>query len=373
MGAHTPARTRSPERSRPARFRMMWRLRRRSRRLMAAGVGITLLGPMAVSSTAAGATPATAASDRSVECALSQILVPSCGVLWGVYSNPEEGQNAYNSVTSLESDIGREFDLVHRYHDFSNRDAQGIFPDKWERRLTNGEDGAERTLLVNWTTRIHGSEDRASWRDVANGMYDESVIRPAARRLKEWNKPIFLAFDHEAEGNRRPTQGDGPDYVAAWRHIYEIFEEVGADNVIWTWIHVGWIGLEHTVKSFYPGDEYVDWIGYDPFNYYVCRDNDWRSPGQAMGRWYTWLMRNGFDHKPIMLAEYGTVADPENEWAQAQWYRNLVPALRKHPRIRAVAHFNTHKVCDTRVTTRPDVLEAWGEAGRHPYITVQVD
>ncbi|MGP3966127.1 glycoside hydrolase family 26 protein [Streptomyces sp. 6N223] len=276
-------------------------------------------------------------------------------------------------MTGIESDIGREFDIIHRYHDFSNKGSQGIFPDQWERRLANGEDGADRTLLLNWTTRIHGSDERVSWQQVASGAYDESVIRPAAQRVKEWDRPIFLAFDHEAEGNRRPTQGDGADYVAAWRHIYEIFQEVGADNVIWTWIHVGWIGLEHTVKSFYPGDEYVDWIGYDPFNYYVCRDNEWRSPGEAIGRWYNWLQRNGFDHKPILLGEYGTVADPENEWAQAEWYRNLVPALRKFPRIRAVAHFNTHKVCDTRVTTRPDVLEAWGEAGRHPYVTIQND
>jgi hypothetical protein len=369
MGAHTPAR--NPGRFRPARVRK-GRSGRRGRSLTAAGIGIVLLGPLTVSSTAADAVPPDA-SGQTVECGLSEILVPSCGLLWGTYTTPEDGQNLYDAVTGIESDINRQFDIIHGYHDFSNRGGQGVFPTQWETQLGNGEDGVDRTLLLNWTTRIHGTDERVSWEEVASGAYDESVIRPVAERLKEWGKPVFLSFDHEAEGNRRPTQGDGPEYVEAWRHIYEIFEQVGADNVIWTWIHVGWIGLEDTVKSFYPGDQYVDWIGYDPFNYYVCRDNDWRSPGDAFGRWYNWLMNNGFDDKPIMLAEYGTVADPENEWAQAQWYRNLVSALRKYPQIRAVSQFNTHKVCDTRVTTRPDVLEAYGEAGRHPYINIHDD
>src|ERR671922_220435 len=67
---------------------------------------------------------------------------------------------------------------------------------------------------------------------------------------------------------------------------------ISADNAIWTWIQVGWIGHQDTTPTFFPGDEYVDWIGYDPFNYYVCRDNEWRSPDVAFSRWYYWLQRN---------------------------------------------------------------------------------
>ncbi|MEO3752183.1 glycosyl hydrolase [Streptomyces sp. B6B3] len=312
-------------------------------------------------SSTAGAAP------QQPDCPLNEIYVPECGVLWGIYTETAEGRNPYTSVLDLESDIGRQFDFVHRYHDFSNQGSQGRFPDQWEQQL--GADD-ERMLLINWTTRIHGTDERVSWDEVDSGAYDESVIRPVAQRLKDWGKPVFLAFDHEAEGNRRPGQGDGWDYVQAWRHIYDVFEQMGVDNVVWTWLHVGWTGHEETTPNFYPGDDYVDWIGYDPFNYYVCRDNEWRSPGEAFGTWYNWLQRNGFDHKPIMLGEYGTVADPENEWAQAEWYRNLVPALEKYPNIKAVAQFNTYKHCDTRVSTRPDVLEAFADAGRHDYVTL---
>jgi hypothetical protein len=335
-----------------------------------AAIGGVVLGPLTISSSAADAEPP-ARDTQSVQCSLNEILVPSCGVLWGTYSRPSEGRNPYNTITDLESEIGRNFDFIHRYHDFSNSGTPGVFPDRWERMF--GNDDPSRTLFFNWTTRIHGTDDRASWHAIAAGEYDESVIRPVARRIAEWGRPAFLAFDHEAEGNRRDSQGNGPQYVEAWRHIHEIFEEEGATNTIWTWIHVGWTGHAENMRNFYPGDEYVDWIGYDPFNYYVCRGLDWRTPGETIGTWYRWLMRNGFDDKPIVLAEYGTVADPEDEWAQAQWYRNLVPALRDHPRIKAVSQFNTFRACDTRVTTRPDVLEAYGEAGRHPYVDINGD
>ncbi|MGP3970704.1 glycoside hydrolase family 26 protein [Streptomyces sp. 6N223] len=343
--------------------------RRRSLSLVAAALAAVAVSPLTISGSTANGASTDAAGARE-ECTQNEILVPNCGVLWGIYTKPEGG-DLPATVTGIEEDIQRKFDFIHRYHDFSGQGSQGVFPDAAEKELAQN---GERTLLINWTTRVHGTDGeestRVPWADVANGDYDESVIRPAARRIAEFGQPVFLAFDHEAEGARAPEQGDGPEYVAAWRHIYEIFQEEGADNAIWTWIQVGWIGHQDTVASFYPGDEYVDWIGYDPFNYYVCRNNEWRSPDVAFSRWYVWLQRNGFADKPVMLAEYGTVADPEDESAQAQWYRDLVPALERYPNIKAVAQFNTYKNCDTRVTTQPDVLEAWAEAGRSDYINI---
>jgi hypothetical protein len=334
--------------------------RRRRWSLTAAALAAVVVSPLTISGSSANGAPTDAAEGRE-ECTQNEILVPNCGVLWGVYTQPQGG-DLPATVTGIEEDIQRTFDFVHRYHDFSSS-----FPDEAERELSaNGK----RTLLINWTTRDHGGEDRARWADIASGQYDEEIIRPAARQVAEYGQPLFLAFDHEAEGARAPDQGDGPESAAAYRPIYDIFQEEGADNAIWTWIQVGWIGHQGTTPTFFPGDKYVDWIGYDPFNYYVCRDNEWRSPDVAFSRWYYWLQRNGFDDKPIMLAEYGTVADPEDASAQAQWYRNLVPALERLPNIKAVAQFNTFKKCDTRVTTQPDVLEAWGEAGRSDYVNI---
>lgn len=335
------------------------------RRGLAALVGLTTIAALMVTGVPANAD---AGDPRSANraCGLSSNLVPNCGLLWGVYTDVAAGRNPYTTVTDIEEDVGRPMDIVRRYHDFSGKGIPGVFPDEFERQLT--ADG-ERILFLGWTTRLHNSQTRITWPAITSGKYDESIIRPAARRLKEWGKPVFLDFDHEAESpKRQPTQGSGWDYIQAWRHIYRIFQQEQVNNVTWVWVHVGWLGHQYRVKNFYPGDAYVDWIGYDPFNYYYCKQNPWRSPGEAIGPWYNWLMQNGFTDKPIMLGEYGTSRDPEKPGAQAQWYRNLPQALMKYPRIKAVTQFNTFKKCDTRVTTSLEVLTAWGEAGRDPYV-----
>ncbi|MDT0306768.1 glycosyl hydrolase [Streptomyces sp. DSM 44917] len=342
---------------RPARHR-----RRRARGTVAAALVAAVLGALTVSGPPASGSPEAAGDPR---CALDEQLVADCGLLWGIYTNREGRGNLYRDITGIEEDAGRPFDVVHRYKDFSGTGASGVFPTRYEQRL--GEEG--RILFYNWTTRRHDGAGRATWDDVAAGLHDERVVRPAARRLARWDRPVFLAFDHEAEGERHPNQGEGEDYVRAWRHVHEIFEEEGADNVRWVWVSVGWTGHADVIRSFYPGDAYVDWIGWDPFNYYVCRNLDWRTPEETIGPWYEWLEDNGFGDKPWMLAEYGSVADPRDPEAEARWYRNLVPALRRYPRIRAVNLFDTHKKCDTRVTDEPAVMEEWSAAGRHPYVS----
>lgn len=90
----------------------------------------------------------------------------------------------------------------------------------------------------------------------------------------------------------------------------------------------------------------------------------WRSPSETFGRWYHWLQDNGFDDKPYLIAEYGTVSDPKDKTAKARWYRDLPKALASYPDIRAVIQFNSNKFCDFRVHKNSDVLKAFGGAGK---------
>ncbi len=49
------------------------------------------------------------------------------------------------------------------------------------------------------------------------------------------------------------------DYVTAWRHIHDIFEQEGATNVRWVWAPNVKPGLPTPYAELYPGDDYVDW------------------------------------------------------------------------------------------------------------------
>ena len=53
-----------------------------------------------------------------------------------------------------------------------------------------------------------------------------------------------------------------PNFVAAWRHIHDLFDAAGATNVIWVWnpnIINPVPGVQ--LEPLWPGGSYVDWVG----------------------------------------------------------------------------------------------------------------
>jgi beta-mannanase len=78
----------------------------------------------------------------------------------------------------------------------------------------------------------------------------------------------FYAFDDAS----RIECADGPErYRDVYRHIHDIFATEGVTNVEWAWVvnHESRIPDEewNHVDNYYPGDEYVDIISVDGYNW----------------------------------------------------------------------------------------------------------
>ena len=74
--------------------------------------------------------------------------------------------------------------------------------------------------------------------------------------------PISRLTSEQANGNRPG------EYVAAWRHVHDIFTSVGANDVTWVWCPN--VDPDHKMQSLgslYPGDAYVDWTCLDGYNW----------------------------------------------------------------------------------------------------------
>ena len=74
---------------------------------------------------------------------------------------------------------------------------------------------------------------------IIDGDYDQ-YIKSWAEGIKALGFPIAIRFAHEMNGTWYPwcerTNGNRPgQYVRAWRHVHDIFSEVGATNVTWVW------------------------------------------------------------------------------------------------------------------------------------------
>ena len=293
-------------------------------------------------------------------CPVSALLVPSCGVWWGIYKPPSSGETWATTYTDLEGQVGRPFNVVYRYHDMSNSGGSGQFPDKYEQAL-----GVNHILMFSWASRNFSAGTQLLWADIASGKYDASVINPEAARLKAYGKPVFLTFDPEMD-RRMPAAGTAADYVAAYRHIHDQFAADGVTNVIWVWTVTGYGAHDSEFPSLYPGDAYVDWIGYDPYNFASCHNEAWKSFNDTIDPFYQWLESNGYGDKPFMLPEYGTVADPSDPSASGAWYAGMPSAMAAHPNIKAVMQWDDIGTCNSELTVNPGTLSGFTSAGHSP-------
>ncbi|MFC7843252.1 glycoside hydrolase family 26 protein [Streptomyces sp. NPDC001046] len=282
--------------------------------------------------------PEPGAAGSRAGCRPTALLEPPCGAWFGAFV-PHERDDLPEKVRAYEQRVGRKLDIVYTYHDMSlpagtRREGQLLTPE--ERRV-----GEDRMLLLSWESKWWGGtkQQQPTWRQIAAGELDEKVIDVQARRIKDYGKKVFLSFDLEMD-TRTPANGTPAEFVRAWRHIHDRFRELGVGNVVWTWITTGYLDHADTMKAMYPGDDYVDWVGYNQYNYYRCHDTGWRTFARTQEATYAWIREHVSGGKPLMLSEFGTAADPDRPDRQAEWYARVPAVLKRLDGVKAALQWN---------------------------------
>jgi beta-mannanase len=167
---------------------------------------------------------------------------------------------------------------------------------------------------------------------------------------------------HEMNGNWYPwsvdTNGNSArTFVAAWRHVHDLFTQAGATNVSWVWTINTFTGLHESARrigAFYPGDAYVDWVSMTGFNWGTSNTwNTWQGVDEIFRDAYRALVR--FE-KPIMISEIGTVTTGGDA---ARWTRRSLARLRDgYPRIKAIVWFDSRYPGDIDFRLRGDMATA---------------
>jgi hypothetical protein len=174
---------------------------------------------------------------------------------------------------------------------------------------------------------------------VAGGRYD-AYIRNWAQQAAAWGHPFFLRFNWEMNGNWFPwsasSNGNSPvDYVAAWRHVHDVFTSVGATNVTWVWCpNVDPSNSLTSLASLYPGDAYVDWTCLDGYN----GDDPWVSFSDLFGSTYAQITGAIAPNKPMIIGETGST---EAGGSKAMWILTMLSELpNEFPKIRGLLWFD---------------------------------
>jgi hypothetical protein len=180
--------------------------------------------------------------------------------------------------------------------------------------------------------------------DVIDGRYDD-FIRDFAEEARDWEHPFFLRFNWEMNGGWFPwSEGangnSSGQYVAAWRHVHDIFTAVGATNATWVWCPFVEGGDEARLSSLYPGDDYVDWTGLDGYNWGTnpAAPQSWRSFDQLFAASYEAIAGSVAPSKPMMIAEVGS---SEIGGDKAAWIRDALARIpADYPQVRAMLWFD---------------------------------
>lgn len=281
--------------------------------------------------------------------------VPDKGAYFGAYAQPKGALSMADAMLALETQVGRKFALDRQYR-------------AWEEAIPSGYDAwtsdQGRIPVVSWKAQRRKDGSLVTWRDIAQGKEDP-WIKQQAMTVASFGKPIFISFHHEPEDD--PKSGTAADFVAAWRHVHTIFRDLHANNVSWTWIMmVGTFRDPANASAFYPGNEYVDWVAADGYNWFGCAgwSPSWLSFEEVFRSFREFSRSTG---KPAMIPEWGTVDDQLMPGRAAQWFRDASTTIKSWPEIKGLAYFNADAECSWRVETSKSTLSAFSEIGQDPY------
>jgi hypothetical protein len=299
--------------------------------------------------------------------------VPSNGAYFGTWRGPGPGRPAevQNRLVQAEQQIGRKYAIDHRYYDWG-------FPLPSPYEEWTSKQG--RIPLVNLCACHFNDGSVVPWSEIASGAHD-AYLSAMADRFAAFAKPVFFIFDGEPESKVDNSTGQTPAaYIAAWRHIVETFRAHHADNVAFMWDTTAYSftaesGDASKVKSIYPGDDVVDWIASDPYNF--NHSGAWRSLSFELDAWYRWA-RAEHPNKPLALAEWGSKEDAHDPQHKAEWLREALKDLQtKYRQIKAVVYFDEKKyedntVNDWRIDTSTPSSRAFAEIARSRWFDFSV-
>jgi Glycosyl hydrolase family 26 len=216
------------------------------------------------------------------------------------------------------------------------------------------------TTLMN-TIRSYGSIPMLNWasmssplanngtgwtlQQVIDGDFD-SYIRSFAAGAAAWGHPLFLRFDWEMNGTwfpwGEPANGNQPgQFVAAWRHVHDLFTAAGATNVSWVWCpSVITTNATADLSELYPGDGYVDWTCMDGYNWGTLHGpTGWQSFNDVFASTYSEIADSIAPTKPMMIGEVGS---SEGGGSKAAWISDMFAQLAAgYPDLRALVYFET--------------------------------
>ena len=186
-----------------------------------------------------------------------------------------------------------------------------------------GERNAKRN---DWLKRINSGETDDYWREWA-------------KNAKAFEAQVILRFGFEMNGDWFGWGQQPEAFKAAWKRVYTIIrEEAGASNVQFMFApNVEWDPRNKlaAIELYYPGDEYVQLLGLDGYNFGNdhSKDHRWQSYRQVFEKS---IAKMSQAKKPLILSEIGCAEGPR----KAKWIEDFLKSVTSDPRVSGFIYYN---------------------------------
>ncbi|GGS82930.1 hypothetical protein GCM10010156_46990 [Planobispora rosea] len=319
-------------------------------------------------------------------------LAPACGgAWWGLYRSGNADVSAHEGDRLDDSTVPRRFDAFRRYYSLAQ--LTGTAPEQtliWP-TARDAELARDRVLFLQIDGRCFGGcpssfnghplpepatfddpetppDFTGEWirpGDVAEGRFDP-LLNAAADRLKAFPGQIVLDLSSEIDTqvdwmtDRELRASWTAGYKRMWRHVHDLFTARGVTNVRWNYVVGGFSGDDSIYTASYPGDAYVDWISWDPYD----NQCSYGSAHAVLNRFYArleaGLLGQGARNKAYGIMELGF-----GEACQEAYFRNLAADLKRLPKIRAILYFDRPSA---EYALTPEGWRGYANAATDPYL-----
>jgi hypothetical protein len=238
----------------------------------------------------------------------------------------------------------------------------------------------------------HGP-DKFSLNEIIAGKWD-AYIDKWGDAARDFGHPMIVAFGVEMNGDWFPWSGTyyggedwddgrndwkGPEvFKTAYRHVVDRVRARGALNVKWMFHTNNYsypLDTWNFAPAYYPGPEYVDWLGLSVYGQQFTDE-----PNPDIPSLVDWPYQElcGLDpNKPIMVAEWATGEFPyspdEHGMRKPQWIKQGLDLFRtRYPRIKAAIYWHERwqnvdqSYSNLRVNSSVESLNAYREGVAHP-------
>jgi hypothetical protein len=225
--------------------------------------------------------------------------------------------------------------------------------------------------------------DRFSLTAILAGKWDK-YIDAWADAAKAFGKPLFVSFGNEMNGDWFPwsgwfyggARGGGNEvFKRAWRYVVDRVRARGATNILWVFqvnnypaSHYDW----NTMKAYYPGPDYVDWLGLSVYGKQFRNTGNW-ADFLGLLDWPYKEITALDPNKPVMLAEFGVGSFFVKAHKKAQWLSDAFSLIPKYPRIKAAVYWHERwqnedgTYSNLRINSSPAALAAFQKGLEDPH------